>query len=278
MMRNGFDKARTNYLFNLIERGENKKVEEFFHQHPDTINKIVSEHDWTPIMYACRYGNFELLRILENLGFTLEKHNTSSSTLMHLTFYSDKLSLIRHLVLNLDLNNKDYTQMMKYSIFIKKKEITFFLFLNGGYVVNNHPLTQGPQMSYFMIPEGTTPALVPPGTAPSTPLYKYMSSEKKDEEVQSDQILMLAESRDHVRDIMLPLVQFRSKVMLHFLIGLCCEKERFGTSSKHSSSNKNIVDVDLQSNQLEPTPTYLDPVLHLLHENKEALEAVLAFL
>ena len=101
--------GRKNYLFNLIEQGDNVKIKEFFKQHPELINKINSEHDWTPIMYACRYGNYDLLQLLLDIGFLIDRSHTTPSNLVHLCFYSHTMQIVRYLMTKLVLESKEIT-------------------------------------------------------------------------------------------------------------------------------------------------------------------------
>ena len=129
------DKYRMNSLFNLIEKGDCRQVKDFFDQYPELINKIATEHDWTPVMYACRYGNLEMLMMLQKIGFTLDRNSTGPSNLLHLSLYSYNVKIVRYLISQLDIGMKDISQLIKFSGFLKKMDIALLLLLNGGYVV-----------------------------------------------------------------------------------------------------------------------------------------------
>ena len=47
------------YLTNsLIEKGENKKVIDFFNYYPHYLNMMYAPNNWTPLMMACRFNQF----------------------------------------------------------------------------------------------------------------------------------------------------------------------------------------------------------------------------
>ena len=45
-------------LFCWIEKDETEMVIKFFEAYPQFVNRMLSPNNWSPMMYAVRYGNF----------------------------------------------------------------------------------------------------------------------------------------------------------------------------------------------------------------------------
>lgn len=86
-------------------------------------------------MYACRYGNFKLLKIFSILGFKIDQNNVPS--LLHLTCYSENMNIIEYLMKEIDLNPIEITSLLRISAILTKQEITLFFMVNGGLCIDN---------------------------------------------------------------------------------------------------------------------------------------------
>jgi len=222
MMHLTQDKYRSMYLFNLIEQGENKKVMEFFDQFPEYINKISTDQEWTPIMCACRFGNFELLLMLKEKGFILDK--SIASNLVHLAHYSDNMKVLRYLLTQLDTSHKEITQLTRFSSFQKKSAATFYLLLNGGYLVSG---TSANPICYNVYPEKVADkqvqSPVPPQRQEVVRLQipngvKYMSLDKREELNPQQECLIVFDQRDILRDYLAPLVAASRKYLFDYTL------------------------------------------------------------
>lgn len=122
-----------------IELGEAVKVNEFFTDYPEYINKIQSQHNWTPLMYACRYGNSDIFRILYKLGFVIDENTIQN--LLHLTLYSRTTRIISDFLRIMSKDEKiKVTQqhlkdLLNYSAKLGKEDMVFFHIVNGAMVI-----------------------------------------------------------------------------------------------------------------------------------------------
>ena len=214
-MKMNVENYKTNHLFNLIEQGDCTKVRDFFKQYPETINKISSDHDWTPVMYACRYGNLEMLLMLQEIGFTFDRNNTASSNLLHLSFYSYNIKIVRYLISNLELNMKEISQLIKFSGFLKKKDIALLLLLNGGYVVySSNDLGDSPSDNNVTYCFNVYPKEVP--ASEDQPTERYFHG---DEDVTAD-CMILSGQRDSVKQHLGPVLGKVRRYLFDYFVAL----------------------------------------------------------
>ena len=127
--------TRFDYQFNLIEEEQNDKIKEFFEDYPEYINNIISQHEWTPVMYACRYGNYEQLKMFKEIGFNIDTNNVLS--LQHLTCFSENMDIIKYLVSTVKQNGEGITSLLRISTVQNKRDIALYFFQNGGYIIND---------------------------------------------------------------------------------------------------------------------------------------------
>ena len=83
-------------------------------------------------MYACRYGNSKLLKILHDLGFTIDKNTIGN--LLHLTLYSGTTRIINDFLRRVEVSQSHLTSLLKYSATLNKREMAFFHLVNGAMV------------------------------------------------------------------------------------------------------------------------------------------------
>jgi hypothetical protein len=86
-------------------------------------------------MYACRYGNYELLKIFKELGFIIDANNALS--LLHLTCFSENMDIIKYLVSTVKLGGEGISSLLRISTVLNKREIGLYFFLNGGYIIDD---------------------------------------------------------------------------------------------------------------------------------------------
>lgn len=83
-------------------------------------------------MYACRYGNSQLLRILHEAGFTIDSNTIQN--LLHLTLYSGTTDIIKDLLRRVEVSEVYITNMLRYSATLGKRDMAFFHMINGAMV------------------------------------------------------------------------------------------------------------------------------------------------
>lgn len=135
--------------------GKNDEVKDFFQTFPEMIDKLTSQHEWTPVMYACRYGNFELLKTFRKIGFKIDEKNVPS--LLHLTCYSESIDIIKYLMneINVNLSRKEVTSLLKISSILGKIEICLFFLVNGGLLIDDN--SSRSEIRYFNLHPRTIP-------------------------------------------------------------------------------------------------------------------------
>lgn len=86
-------------------------------------------------MYACRYGNFELLQIFYALGFKIDISNLVS--LVHLTCYSENMKIIDYLLNDADISPLEMTNLLRISAMLIKQEIALYFMIHGGFFIDD---------------------------------------------------------------------------------------------------------------------------------------------
>ena len=297
-MKLNIDKSRTDYLFNIIEEGNIPKIKEFFHQFPYLINNVNTENDWSPVMYACRYGNIELLLALKEIGFNFEKNSSTMTTLLHLSFYSENMKVIRYLILSLDMCNKEVSQMAKYANVLKKPQILFFFLLNGGYIANMFKMmgegnSQIP-MCFGVYPKekskeqiaqnqaiqpqpniaGAQPPQPKPDQAKASP-YQYLSVDK-DEDVTNETFILNDFKDESLKEQVLRGINNSRKCLFDIAVQLSGRKQEFKCQRRlEKQSSAPIIDErSIQFSNLAD----LDPVLQFFYNNQAAFNRVQEFM
>ena len=66
-------------IFIAIERGDADQVKRMIEAYPDLIN-YKSSGSWTPVMFAVRYGQLEVVKVLVEAGADIKTKNPLAVT------------------------------------------------------------------------------------------------------------------------------------------------------------------------------------------------------
>jgi ankyrin repeat protein len=112
-------------LFNAVECGDTATVERLLDNNPELLN-LKADNNWTPVMFAIRYGHFDMVKLLIGRGASMFNRSPFDFAL-----YSqlDHYDLIWYLL------DKQFTPHYKGLLFtalnLKKKEIVKLLLAYG---------------------------------------------------------------------------------------------------------------------------------------------------
>lgn len=125
-------------LFYWIEKDNTSKVIEFFENYPEFVNRLCAPNNWSPLMYAVRYGNFELVRYFLEKGHAMYVPNIYSNTLVHAACYGSNPEMLTYLLgeLKMDPNppNGDPSPL-KYCIKASNARLLEILTHYGAYYI-----------------------------------------------------------------------------------------------------------------------------------------------
>lgn len=130
-------------VFTAVESGETQKVIKLYEQFPKYINKLTSSNNWTPVAYACRYGNIELVKYFIEKKFNYE--NNAGFNLLHVCCLSGELEMLSFLLkdLKMDQNmvaSENQSQNSPMRIACKYQFYTLIecLYNHGAYVADGY--------------------------------------------------------------------------------------------------------------------------------------------
>ena len=125
-------------IYCWIETGENQKVIEFFKCYPDTAKKLQATNNWTPAMYAARYGRKELIEFFINNNFSLESN--SPYTLVHAAAFGNECEMLKLLI---DIFKREPTPLsyeqtpLRYVVKSENENMIELLLTRGAYYIYN---------------------------------------------------------------------------------------------------------------------------------------------
>ena len=126
-------------VFCAIEAGDTEKVRELYKAHPEFKNKVVDRNNWTPVMYACRYGNVELLEFFVEAQFILEIPGTYG--LLHIASFAGELNVLRYLVEKLKKDPNPLTvetTPLRFACKYQRSECIEYLFHKGAFLIDGN--------------------------------------------------------------------------------------------------------------------------------------------
>ena len=188
-------------------------------------------------MYACRYGNFELLKIFSKLGFKIDQNNVPS--LLHLTCYSENMKIIRYLLNQINLSSMEITSLLRISAVLNKQEITLFFMVNGGLVIDDS--VSPPQFLN----------LYPKKENEGVKLFDCRTGKES-----SGKELKIKNQKDNPRNIMLRIIPFAKKYKFDLVCRLMKDHKKTLKKNKYDKV------IDFVSN----TKVYYDKVLSMLSD------------
>lgn len=125
--------------FCAIEAGDTQKVKELYRVYPEFKNKVVDRNNWTPVMYACRYGNVELLDYFVENGFILELPGTYG--LLHIASFAGELEVLKYLIEKLKKDPNPLTvetTPLRFACKYQRYECLEYLFHKGAFLIDGN--------------------------------------------------------------------------------------------------------------------------------------------
>lgn len=61
-------------MFNAVEAGDVQTVQRLLVNYPEFLN-LRASNNWTPVMFAIRYGHIELVKLLFEKGASMQMRN-----------------------------------------------------------------------------------------------------------------------------------------------------------------------------------------------------------
>ncbi len=132
-------------LLGLIEQGDFEGVRAFYRTFPHLKNKITGLNQWTPAMYAARYGTLDILRYLHEEGFRLESKACPHGIVMSACF-GNCLETLKYLleVCGLSANPETSdTSPLRYCLKNGLLRLSNLLISRGAYFYISPKLCQG---------------------------------------------------------------------------------------------------------------------------------------
>jgi len=126
-------------VFCAIEAGDTAKVKDLYNLYPEFKNKVVDRNNWTPVMYACRYGNVELLTFFVENAFILEIPGTYG--LLHIASFSGELPVLRYLIEKLKKDPNPLTVEtipLRFACKYQRYECIDYLFHKGAFLIDGN--------------------------------------------------------------------------------------------------------------------------------------------
>jgi len=122
-----------------IEAGDTNKVKDLYTAYPEFKNKVVDRNNWTPVMYACRYGNVELLDYFVENNFVLEIPGTYG--LFHIASFSGELHVLKYLIEKLKRDPNPLTvetTPLRFACKYQRYECIDYLFHKGAFLIDGN--------------------------------------------------------------------------------------------------------------------------------------------
>ena len=111
---------------------------EFYENYPYFINKFVTFNNWSPAMFAVRYGNFRLLDYFVKNEHELDAINIYNNTVVHAACYANNSDMLIYLLKDLHRNpnplNSDPSPL-KFSIKTNNARMLEILACYGAYYI-----------------------------------------------------------------------------------------------------------------------------------------------
>jgi len=126
-------------VFCAIEAGDTEKVRELYKCYPEFRNKVVDRNNWTPVMYACRYGNVELLEFFVEKQFILEIPGTYG--LLHIASFAGELQVLKYLIEKLKKDPNPLTvetTPLRFACKYQRYECIEYLFYKGAFLIDGN--------------------------------------------------------------------------------------------------------------------------------------------
>ena len=269
-MKIGIEKYKIDHVVNMIEMGDVKRLKEYLESNKDLINKIHTDQDWTPMMFACRYGNMDIIKFLRQVGFTIDKSS------VHTAIHGEDNSLFRYLQLQTDLNQKDVKEMLRYACIYRRKSFCFC------YILEN---------PFIMYHVGSGDNKADPGRTIYYNLYPQEVEHQQEEYFNSETNTLIADVNDLLkipnpnpntndqrdnREMLVSLLGKAKRWLLDFSIELSVNPEKYHCNPPVQESNTSGQEMIIEEDR--PANHDLDVVLRHLHKNTMALEYVYKYI
>lgn len=129
-------------IFTAIEAGESEKVIRLYEQYPKYKNSFSSSNSWSPVAYACRYGNIDLVKYFIRNNFNYE--SSPGFNLLHVCCLSGEVGMLRFLVEEVKMNpnsipidNINQSSPIKIACKYQFFGLIEYLYDHGAYVIDN---------------------------------------------------------------------------------------------------------------------------------------------
>ena len=264
-MKLQLEKFRIDYVINAVEMNDMKKIREYFEINRDQVNKIITENEWTPMTFACRYANLDMIRLLQDLGFHLDK------SLVNNIVHNDDFKVCRHLLRYIDFHPRDVKDHLKYAIKEKKRYFHFIFSLEVPLIDINYfdPANSAieKRVMYNVCPKSRDDPnirLIENGSGDTVnpDLVERLESQMPNPDQSAPNQATLANQN---KIFALKSISLGRKYLLELAIELSTQREKYG------SVPRNTPDVMIEESAV-------DEILFFLKESPAAKEAVMKYL
>ncbi len=124
-------------VFCAIEAGDTNKVQDLYKAYPEFKDKVRDRNNWTPVMYACRYGNVELLAYFYEARFAMEIPGTYG--LFHIASFAGELPILRYLIEEISKDPNPLTvetTPLKFACKYQRFDCIDYLFHKGAFLID----------------------------------------------------------------------------------------------------------------------------------------------
>lgn len=111
-------------LFIAIEHGDPEKVEAIINAYPELVN-LRANNSWTPLMFATRYGQLEIIKLLIQNGASLDRNPLHAAHHSQFSNYQVIKYLLEHGV------NPNAPNVMVGASSLKLREVVSLLLQHG---------------------------------------------------------------------------------------------------------------------------------------------------